>query len=254
MNTTLKTQRNAHSSFTSTAIGMNPGRVRTRRRVPGITVAIIGPDGAGKSTLIESIHSSGLLPTTVVYMGGNAATANHALPTTRWLVRHGQIDTWAPDTVASMLNKSRSPVALGWRGLREAVKFANELLDFAYRYGIASVARRRGDVVLFDRYIYDPMIDALVDGASSFGWFRARLFRGIFPRPDVVIILNAPGDLLFARKGEHSPERLDRMLRACRWLVKDFRRVTYLDATRPIGEVLHEAIATIQDNLAEQRG
>ena len=252
MSTTLKRQLKMHKAPTFTASRLNSGRVRSRRRAAGITVAIIGPDGAGKSTLIESIHTSGVLPTTVVYMGGNAATANHTLPTTRWLVRHGQIDTWAPGSVANALNRSRSPLALAWRGVREAVKFVNELLDFAYRYGVAFVARGRGDVVLFDRYIYDPMIDALVDGASPFGWFRARLFRRIFPRPDLVIILQAPGELLFARKGEHSPERLDRMVRACRWLVKDFRRVAYLDATRPTAEVLHAAIATIENRFDEQ--
>lgn len=249
MNRTTKTPASIHGISASTSTRPVPSRVLARSGRSGLTVAILGPDGAGKSTLIEAIDAAQVLPTAVVYMGGNAATANHSLPTTRWLVRHGAIDTWAPAAVTSVLNRQNSVIARTWRSVREAVKFANEVFEFAYRFAIAFSAKSSGKVVLFDRYIYDPLIDALVNGASRGQWLRARLFQRVFPKPDLVVILGAPGSLLFERKGEHSPQSLDRMLSACRWVVRDFPSVEYLDATQPSTEVLRRAISCIQRHI-----
>ena len=47
------------------------------------TVAIIGADGAGKSTVAKALEGSMPLPTKYIYMGANIESANIALPTSR---------------------------------------------------------------------------------------------------------------------------------------------------------------------------
>jgi ABC-type iron transport system FetAB ATPase subunit len=226
-------------------------RVPRRRRLGaayaprGLSVAVIGPDGAGKSTLIRSLHALPDLPTEMIYMGGNRASANHSLPTARWLVRHGR----TIDRLARRLPPPGSPVGRALRGPRLVAGLVHDVLEYAYRFGVAAVARRRGAVVLFDRYVYDAQIDAIVDGASAWQRLRAALFRRLFPTPDLVLILEAPGSLLFARKGEHTPERLERVGRACREVVRGLPQ-EYLDARLPPPEVLRAAVAGIQRHRA----
>jgi cytidylate kinase len=47
------------------------------------TVALIGPDGAGKTTISRRLEHELPLPVKYVYMGINTVASNHMLPTTR---------------------------------------------------------------------------------------------------------------------------------------------------------------------------
>src|SRR6266571_1664289 len=47
------------------------------------TVALIGPDGAGKTTIGRRLEQTLPLPVRYVYMGINYEASNHVLPTTR---------------------------------------------------------------------------------------------------------------------------------------------------------------------------
>src|SRR5882724_6194445 len=47
------------------------------------SVALIGPDGAGKTTLTARLQESATIPVKCLYMGINIEASNHALPTSR---------------------------------------------------------------------------------------------------------------------------------------------------------------------------
>ncbi len=47
------------------------------------SVALIGPDGAGKTTLTARLRESATIPVKCLYMGINIEASNHALPTSR---------------------------------------------------------------------------------------------------------------------------------------------------------------------------
>jgi thymidylate kinase len=211
-----------------------------------LSVAIIGPDGAGKSTLVHALHTAAAVPAEIVYMGCNPGSITHCLPTTRWMQRSDARARGACPVANPGRPRCTSRTWLLLRALRELVGLAHQLLEYAYRFSIAYAARCRGTMVLFDRYVYDLLIDALVDGTSPWHRVRARLFAQIFPRPDIVLILDAPGSLLFARKGEHTPERLERLRHAYQQITHTFPCVVYLDATQAPTDVLREATAAIQ--------
>lgn len=176
---------------------------RSRRR--GISAAILGPDGCGKTTLAHGIARVSALPVRVVYLGlsrsGRAVRLASFLP--------GLVLTMRLATVGRALATS------AWH-------------------------RRRGRLVIFDRYTFDSMFHSDRPG------MRARLWRAVLtraaPTPDVIILLDAPGDVMFARKGEHSPTELEYARQQYLSLRDRLPGMTVIDATLPSDEVLRLAV------------
>lgn len=211
----------------------------------GMIVAIIGPDGAGKSTLVQALQAVSSLPTVMIYMGTNPESTNYSLPTMRWMHRRSRKRRGVPG-VALEQPRPRSALKRVLRIGREIVGLVHQLLEYSYRFHVGAVAKRRGAVVLFDRYIYDGLIDLLVEGLPPWQQTRAHLFARVFPPPDLVLILDAPGAVLFARKGEHSPERLERVRQACYEVTRGLPNVAAVDVTQPPARVLQDSVEIIQ--------
>ena len=220
---------------------------RADTRIPsasarGATVAVVGPDGAGKSTLVAALHAVPELETLPIYMGVDRRKATHSLPTTRWLVRrlrhanHGRDGSRTTRTTAGRMR----------RRARDLVALPHELMEFGFRYLVGWWARRDGRIVIFDRYIYDPLIDARVDGRGGWERFRGRVFATLFPAPDLIIVLEAPGSVLYARKGEHGEKRLDLVRRETARMASRARRAVFLDASEPIADVTARAVEEIR--------
>ena len=58
---------------------------KSKRR--GFTIALIGPDGAGKTTLAEKLQRNLPFPIRYLYMGVSLESSNVTLPTSR-LIAH----------------------------------------------------------------------------------------------------------------------------------------------------------------------
>ncbi|MFQ5636900.1 MAG: hypothetical protein ACE5IR_02760 [bacterium] len=202
-----------------------------RRR--GDAVALLAPDGAGKSTLAGELVKDRMLKARLVYMGGNIAARNIGLPTTRWLHRR----------VKALNGKaSRSPVGMLWKGLN----FGNKLLEQWFRSCTAHYYLLRGRTVIFDRYIYDSWVHKKKNGLLK--RIRRFLFEAGLPKPGLVIFLDAPGEVLFRRKGEHTPEWLEQQRQSYLSLRERIPNMKIVDADRPSDSVKSEAIAAIWEH------
>ncbi len=184
-------------------------RLRARWRQfwrPTARVAILGIDGTGKSTLIESLTRA---PSTLRiwhgYLGHNAFRT----PLAKWLER--QLAPYArPDHRGSQL----------WHRILANLRTLWWPLELAARM---VVAEHRSELVLYDRF---PIGQDL--GSPTTRWGRlmlgyVRLSHAVLPRPDLVILLDGDDRVVWERKQE-SPFEVHQAVQArYRATVRAFR-------------------------------
>ena len=144
------------------------------------------------------------------------------------------------------LNEPRSGglVRRSLKSLSAGLRLVNQVLDESYRQLICWYFIRSGYVVLFDRhyladyYAYDIAPTAGVRSIARriHGFF---LFR-IYPRPDLVIFLDAAPEVLFSRKGEGTLELLARRRRDYLHLRDVFPDFAIVDASQPLDRVVRD--------------
>ena len=183
----------------------------------GLTVALLGPDGVGKSTLAANL--AGSLPeftgVRLLYMGlGHAGLPRLArLPVPGSLAVIGLLTLW-------------------------------------WRYLVARYHLMLGRLVVFDRYTYDAWLSPEQRLAG-----RRRLARWVWahacPPPDLVFLLDAPGEKVYERRGESAPARLEAARRAFLSLQRRLPQLQVIDASRPREIVKDDVVDRIRRH--EQR-
>jgi thymidylate kinase len=227
------------------------------------TVALIGPDGAGKTTVAVSLANRLAWPVEYLYMGINAEAANRALPTTRLVraVKRGlgaKPDTGGPpDPRQSRRPKDANPIRRLVKCARAAIRVTNQLAEEGFRQWVARNHVHRGSIVVFDRDFYaDYHAYDIVGGTDR---AMARRVHGLvlsrfYRRPDLTLYLDAPGSVLFARKGEGSIEALERRRADYLDLAKVMPHFEVVDASRPLEDVVGEVVGRIEAFSAAARG
>jgi GTPase SAR1 family protein len=117
------------------------------------TVALIGPDGVGKTTIARRLEREFPLPLKYLYMGDNVEACNVMLPTTRWWKRRQRRPhPGQPQKQAGSRGGRARLLAGPLHATRKTLGFVNRVLDEMYREMVAASYSRRGTVVLFDRH------------------------------------------------------------------------------------------------------
>jgi thymidylate kinase len=183
----------------------------------GLFVVFLGADGSGKSSVLERVNES-LAPafrrTKRYHLRPHLGRKNEtSQPVTD---PHAQ----PPRSVLASLLK------LGYWGLD-------------YGFGYISVYKHlvQSTLVLFDRYYDDLLIDPK---RYRYGAPRvfAKLVGKFLPRPDLVILCDAPAEVLQSRKQEVSFAETQRQREAYLTLVKGLPNGHVVDASKPLSEVV----------------
>jgi len=226
-----------------------------------VTVALIGADGAGKTSVARALERSDELAVKTIYMGVNSEAGTHMLPTTRFLravqraLGRGQNQGGPPDPA-----RARARAKGGLRNLaREAkstILVLNQMCEEWYRVAVARRFERRGFVVVFDRHFFADYWAH--DVAPAEGENRRSLARRVhgrllerLPRPDCTILLDAPAAVLFARKAEGTLAALERRRQEYLELAPQLGNCALIDATRPPHEVQAEVLAILRGLCAK---
>jgi hypothetical protein len=195
------------------------------------------------------LETSGLLPIRYLYMGVELSSSNVALPTSRlaaWVkrrVRGRRGAATGPSAPASLPMPDR-PARRS--RVRAVARFANRFCEEWYRQVVSWYYQTRGYVVLYDRhFLFDFAPEIAPRPWSLEQRLHAWCLAHLYPRPDLVIYLDAPGAVLFARKGELSIAELERRRQGFLRQGARFPNFVRVDATRPLPEVYKDVTAHV---------
>src|SRR5262245_18588027 len=123
------------------------------------TVALLGPDGAGKSTIGRKLEQVSPLPVKYVYMGVNLESSNMVLPTTRlWLevkrARGQRPDITRPRKDYFLDRQQQSFTKKFTRSLKSALRLVSLTVEEWFRQIVVWSYNLRGYLVILDRHFY----------------------------------------------------------------------------------------------------
>jgi len=191
----------------------------------GVLAVLVGLDGSGKTTVARQLCCLG--PTQDRF---RRIRYFHWRPRCRGgtvfpLPEYGNV----PRKPALNRNLVRSAMSIA--RLSKNVLMAN----LAYWLRLRSLLQD-GSLVLIDRYFYNYFLDPVsVKYYGPTGLLR-RLCRW-YPQPDLVVVLQAPPEVLLARKQELSREEILRQSAALAQLPYGAAQTLVLDATAPATEI-----------------
>ena len=191
---------------------------------PARSVVFLGPDGAGKTTLITLIE---------------AELAAQNVDFRRYYFAPGYLKRYRPSdtpTITTNPHEGRQ-----YSALLVGMKISLMLVEFIL--GVPMV-KRRNQLVLFDRYIHDLLVDPRRYRMNRVRWWMRALMT-LAPQPDLGVIITAPADVITARKQEVPPEETERQVQAYKAATRFFPRAIAVENIGPPETNVHRIVDEI---------
>jgi thymidylate kinase len=228
-----------------------------KRKTPasgGLTLAVIGNDGSGKSTVVNELNS---------WLSWQLKVSQHYLGRNQYGVATSLIDLFykinrsAEITLKRLLRKRATlllPLEFLTRILK-AFRVLSEDKDRLQRYLKGRRQFGQGFIVLFERFPLDhySVLGHTMDGPKIHYVFDGQLpnlekklrqrenltYNKIEP-PDHIFILQVDSETAQARKPDHELEMIQEKDRALKSLVREELSVTDINGNAPLQQVLHD--------------
>jgi thymidylate kinase len=200
----------------------------------GLNVVLLGPDGAGKSSIID------LLPAMLKDVFARTVCLGFVPMFMLRLLHGAHRSTDRPHALpprSALLSIVRA--VLYW------------LPYYVLGYPLRWVAMARATLVLYDRHFVDVLVDPRRYRYGGPAWLL-RLVWWLIPKPDLVILLDAPAEVLHARKREVALAETAQQRLAYRELVCSLPMGCVINTDRPLEDALAEVSEIILQHLAQR--
>lgn len=188
-------------------------KVRRATLERGLSIALLGVDGAGKSTV--------------------AGALGERLP---WEVRSVYLGLYGR-------GPSGGAIPGGWIG-RMARLWRGYLIGLAHRL--------RGRIVIYDRFGWDALLDT-TRRRGRFAALRRWMLAHAIPTPDLVVLLDAPAEVVYARKGEHDVATLQAQRQAYLALADRRPSIQVVRADQELDRILVTITAALWNRVLATR-
>jgi len=203
--------------------------IRTIFRVKypvGMSIALLGPDGCGKSTIYEKIEY-------ICYGSFHGIEKKYFRP--RLFKNIGHYNILNP-TEEGETNPDPHGVSQD-SFFKSLVRYSFYNIDFVLGYWlIIKKLEIKKKLVIFDRYYYDYYVDMKRYKYNLPKWLP-RLWGWLIPKPDLIFILDGNAQVFYERKKELTLEELERQIIEYRKLAASIRNTLLINAIKPIDKV-----------------
>jgi thymidylate kinase len=215
-------------------------------------VAIVGADGAGKSTVARAVPGALGRPARYLYMGVNLEASNVVLPTTWLILQLKRLSGGRPDMAPATTGHRTGAASPGrrlLRAVREGMRVGNLIAEEWFRQLLVWRRTAAGEIIVCDRHFYaDYHAHDIADRRTK---PLARRIHGAlldrwYPRPDLVVCLEAPPEVLWERKREGTVASVAERQREYLALRAEVAAFEVVDATQPPERVLEDVLAAIR--------
>ena len=235
------------------------GKRGKRLSTGGVTVSVVGADGAGKSTLVRVLDEwlSWKLDVRRYYMGSQEPSLlSRLLHAVLWTAGK----TYRAWSLVVGEQRASGGLLYRWRQMCRNLHHLSIARDRYRRYLAGRRAASQGAIVLYDRYpleaIHRVMERRPMDGpqivteAEGDGWagrttrFLARIERDVYRRirpPDCVLVLHVSPEVSQQRKPDHSREMIEAKSCAIERMDRRGLHVVEINADQPFEQVVLQA-------------
>lgn len=216
------------------------------------TVTLIGADGSGKTTVVQRLPGALSRPCTSLYMGVSKSSSDRMLPTTRlyhaWKhASNPQHDDGGPPDPNRQRERPQSLRKRITKSLRQTAHYMILFSEEWYRQLLSWWLLHQGQILLYDRHFFiDYYAYDISRPRTCWQRVHGMMLMRWYPRPQLVIFLDAPAEVLFARKGEGSIELLERRRQDYLALSDVLSDFIIMDATLPLDKVVENVVGVIE--------
>ena len=195
----------------------------------GLVIAFMGPDGSGKSSIINAVKED----------------------LTEVFRKNKQFHLFPKESSETATNTN--PHGLKQRG------FLCSLLKLFYFLGLYTIGywskvyplKIRSTLIIFDRYFHDILIDPKRYRHSG-GKIWIKLIGTFIPKPDLWILLDAPAEVIQQRKTEVTFEETSFQVNEYRKLFNNLSNAIIINANQPLQQVIYDTEKAIIEHLKKR--
>ena len=196
-----------------------------------LKIVILGPDGAGKSSVINGLMDR-------LHPDGFVVKMRHLKPRMVAQLR-GQ-------SITIVVDPHGKPPRGAFLSL---VKIWVWLFEEWYAYFFHE---KKNTLLVCDRYYHDLLVDPKRYRFGAPIWI-AELVGRLMPQPKLWVLLNAPAEVLQARKQEVTPEESARQSSAYLMFIRKRNAHVVVDASQPLDSVIADVEQAISKTVIKAR-